>query len=204
MALENSLENKNMKIERRQFLTLVVAILCLSISSFVATTAGAAEAGDTMRWDIVTVVGTEVNPRGQATATAQDGSKIIMTGSGTFRVDDLSNNVTGGGTWETRNPSGVITGSGTYVVLRTLRFELAPGAFFPPPFVDNVGNSTDARAGLTFLRIMYSDGSAGVLVVSCHLVGTPDSVFEGITASKGFVDFWRHETGTTLYHVANP
>jgi len=204
MALENSLENKNMKIERRQFLTLVVAILCLSISSFVATTAGSAEAGDTMRWDIVTVVGTEVNPGGQATASAQDGSKIIMTGSGTFRVDDLSNNVTGGGTWETRNPSGVITGSGTYVVLRTLRFELAPGAFFPPPFVDNVGNSTDARAGLTFLRIMYSDGNAGVLVISCHLVGTPDSVFEGITASKGFVDFWRHETGTTLYHVANP
>lgn len=193
-----------MKIEKRQVLTAAVAILCLSIISLIAPTVGTAEAGDTMRWDIVTVVGTDVNPGGQATASAQDGSKITMTGSGTFRVDDLSNNVTGGGTWETRNPADVVTGSGTYTVLRTLRFELAPGAFFPPPFVDNVGNSNDARAGLAFLRIIYSDGSAGVLVVSCHLVGTPDSVFEGITASKGFVDFWRHETGTTLYHVANP
>jgi hypothetical protein len=29
--------------------------------------------------------------------------------------------------------------------------------------------------------------------VSCHLVGTPNSVFEGITASKGFVDYWNRE-----------
>lgn len=193
-----------MKIWRRRFLTVAVAIFYLSISGLIAPTAGAAAPGDTMRWDIVTVVGTNVEPGGRATATAEDGSKITMTGSGTFRIDELSNNVTGGGTWETRNSAGVVTGSGTYTVLRNLRFELAPGAFFPPPFVDNVGNSNDARAGLVFLRIVYSDGSAGVLVVSCHIVGTPDSVFEGITASKGFVDFWRHETGTTLFHVANP
>lgn len=193
-----------MKIRKTHFITVTVAILCFSISSLIAPTAAVAERGDTIQWDIVTVVGTNVNPGGQATASAQDGSKITMTGSGTFRVDDLSNNVTGGGTWETRNSSGVVTGSGTFTALRNLRFELAPGAFFPPPFVDNVGNSKDARAGLTFLRIIYSDGSEGVLVISCHLVGTPDSNFEGITASKGFVDFWRHETGTTLYHVANP
>jgi len=29
--------------------------------------------------------------------------------------------------------------------------------------------------------------------VSCHLVGTPDSVFEGVTATKGFVDYWNRE-----------
>jgi hypothetical protein len=193
-----------MKTKRRKFLTAAAGILFLSIGSLIAPKVSSTEAGDTIRWDIVTVVGTNVNPGGQATALAQDGSKITMTGFGTFRVDDLSNNVTGGGTWETRDSAGIVTGTGTYTVLRTLRFELAPGAFFPPPFVDNVGNSNDARAGLAFLRIIYSDGSAGVLVISCHLVGTPDSVFEGITASKGFVDFWRHETGTTLFHVANP
>ena len=43
------------------------------------------------------------------------------------------------------------------------------------------------------MSIDYSDGSRGILVVSCHLAGTPDSVFEGITASKGFVDFWNRE-----------
>jgi hypothetical protein len=31
---------------------------------------------------------------------------------------------------------------------------------------------------------MSSDGSDGVLTVSCHLVGTSDAVFEGITATK--------------------
>jgi hypothetical protein len=72
-----------MKIERRQFLTTaaaMVAVLSLSISSLIARGA-AAEPGDTMRWDIVTVVGTNVNPGGQATASAQDNSKITMTGS---------------------------------------------------------------------------------------------------------------------------
>jgi len=58
------------------------------------------------------------------------------------------------------------------------------------------------------LRIQYSDGEQGILVVSCHLVGTPDSVFEGITASKGFVTYWNAEpplpgvdANRTLFHV---
>jgi hypothetical protein len=45
-------------------------------------------------------------------------------------------------------------------------------------------------SGLAVLRIEYNDGSHGILVVSCHGAGTPDSVFEGITASKDHVDFW--------------
>lgn len=89
-ALENNLEDENIKIERRQFLRAGATILCLSISAFIAFRVGATEAGDTMRWDIVTVVGTNVNPGGPATASAQDGSKITMTGSGTFRVCVIS------------------------------------------------------------------------------------------------------------------
>jgi hypothetical protein len=67
-------------------------------------------------------------------------------------------------------------------------WHLAPGT--APPLTNLIGDPADARAGLVFLTIAYSDGSTGVLVVSCHLVGTPDSVFEGITASKGFVDYF--------------
>ncbi len=37
----------------------------------------------------------------------------------------------------------------------------------------------------------YSDGEEGILIVSCHLNGTPDSVSEGISASKGFVNYWK-------------
>jgi hypothetical protein len=67
-------------------------------------------------------------------------------------------------------------------------FTVAPGT--PPLPIDNIGNLTDNRAGLLFVTIQYSDGSTGVLTVSCHLVGTPNSVFEGIRVSKGFVDYW--------------
>jgi hypothetical protein len=50
--------------------------------------------------------------------------------------------------------------------------------------------SVSVCSGLAVLRIEYNDGSHGILVVSCHGAGTPDSVFEGITASKDHVDFW--------------
>jgi hypothetical protein len=44
---------------------------------------------------------------------------------------------------------------------------------------------------LAVLRIAYSEGSAGVLFISCNVggEGTPASVFEGITVSKDFVDY---------------
>ncbi len=69
--------------------------------------------------------------------------------------------------------------------------------------------STVSSAGLVVLSIAYDDdGSRGILVVSCHLVGTPDSVFEGITAPKGFVDFWNREApaggvdaNRTVFHI---
>ena len=76
---------------------------------------------------------------------------------------------------------------------------------------------SDHRAGLLFVRIAYSDGSKGVLVVSCHLNGGPDfvarpaapaSIFEGITASKGYTDYWNRvppiaavDGNRTLFHI---
>jgi hypothetical protein len=93
-----------------------------------------------------------------------------------------------------------------YEVTGLVRWELAPGTF--PLTFDHIGNIPDVRAGLVFLRIRYSDGSLGVLAVSCHINGTPDAVFEGVTASKGFVDFWNRENATpgvagdrTLFHA---
>ena len=64
---------------------------------------------------------------------------------------------------------------------RFAKFDLAPGVFPTDPTI---------RSGLAFLDISYSDGEEGILIVSCHLVGTPDSVFEGVNASKGFVHYF--------------
>ena len=184
------------------------ALMALSVGG------GAARASDesTVRWDIVSVdfaTGT-VSAGGMASARANDNSKITVTGSGTFKVEDGQfEDATGGGSWMTSSAGGVVTGSGTYGVTGVVRWEQAPGT--PPLPNDNIGNRADIRAGLLVLRIRYSDGGKGILVVSCHLVGTPDSVFEGITASKGFVDYWNREApppppgdaNRTVFHVTS-
>ena len=38
-----------------------------------------------------------------------------------------------------------------------------------------------------------------MLVISCNLPGTPDSVAEGIIASKGFVLYWNHIQATAFF-----
>jgi hypothetical protein len=163
-----------------------------------------------MRWDIISVdfaTGT-LSAGGVASARANNGSTITLTGSGTFRSNPgNAQDVSGGGTWETFDAAGTSTGSGTYTVTGFVSFILAPGT--PPLPHDNIGNGADSRAGLVVVEIAYSDGSAGTLVVSCHLVGTPNAVFEGVTASKGFVDYWNREApppppgnaNRTTFHV---
>ncbi len=197
----------NKRIEARWLLAGVAVLSCIATSASVAL----AQA-DHRRWDIISVdfaTGT-LSAGGIASARANDFSKITLTGSGTFVApaggDGTSSAVTGGGIWETFSSGGAPTGSGTYDVTGLVRWEEAPGT--PPLPNDNIGNLADNRAGLVVLRIAYSDGSRGILVVSCHLVGTPNSVFEGITASKGFVDYWNREApvpgvdaNRTTFHV---
>jgi hypothetical protein len=178
------------------------------------------------RWDIVHI--SSFNPvtafeGGFASALANDGSKITVTGHGTFELRE-PREVTGGGTWTTFAPDGTtVTGTGTYRVKQLVRFDLAPG-FQTGGLVDNIpgaiGDLTDQRGGLLFVKIAYSDGSGGVLAVSCHLNGGPDfvarpaspaSIFEGITASKSYTDYWNRvppigpptpvDGNRTLFHI---
>jgi hypothetical protein len=189
-------------------LGLVVSTLVgLAIAATLSLASGivAFADGTKMRWDIVGVDTSTTPPTivagGTDIAAARDGSTINVTGSGTFVVGE-SDEVTGGGTWTTVASDGTTTtGSGTYKVTGLVRFDLAPGTFTSLPLLDGIGNAADARAGLAVLRIAYSDGSRGILVVSCHLGGTPDPVFEGITATKGFVDYLSRKSGATLFHV---
>jgi hypothetical protein len=173
------------------------------------------------RWDLIHITSfnpTVVFPGGSASALANDGSKITLTGRGTFEPCDPAE-VTGRGRWTTFDASGAQTGSGRYRVTELIRFTVAPG-FNNGSTIDNIpgatGDLTDNRAGLMFVKIAYSDGSKGVLVVSCDLPGgpgpdrpgAPPTLFEGITASKGFVDYWNRvapvpnvDGNRTLFHV---
>ena len=190
-------------------LRLVVSTLVvLAIAATLSLASGiiAFADGTKMRWDIVGL-DTSTTPAtivagGADTAAAQDGSTIRVTGSGTFVVGE-SDEVTGGGTWTTVASDGTTTtGSGTYKVTGLVRFGLAPGTFTFPALLDGIGDAANARPGLAVLRIAYSDGRGGILVVSCRLVGTPSSVFEGITATKAFVDYLNKKSGVgTLFHV---
>src|SRR5216683_6763149 len=157
-----------------------------------------------MRWDIISVdfATLTLSAGGVASARANNGSKITLTGSGTYRSNPGNpQDVTGGGTWQTS------TGSGTYQVTAFVRFEVADGTF--PLQHDNVGNPADVRAGLLVVRVAYSDGSEGSLVVSCNFAGTATAdVFEGVTASKGRTGFWNRavavagvEGNRTAFHV---
>jgi len=175
------------------WLAVLLVLMLLGSALFVTRTSAA---GQKYRWDIISVdfaAGT-LSAGGIASATAIDGSKITLTGEGTFNAaSDFGNrNVTGGGTWQAFDKNGNPTASGTYQVTGFVSFSGVPGV--PAPLKDLIGDPANARAGLVFVTIQYSDGSTGVLTVSCHLPGPPDivpsSVFEGIRVSKDYADYW--------------
>src|SRR6266851_2009513 len=144
-----------------------------------------------VRWDIVSanfVAPFTASPGGIASAVANDGSLITLTGAGTFVApaggDGSSSATTGGGTWALFD-SGATTPSatGTYVVTGLVRWEPAPfppGG--PPPRTDLIDPTATRSTGLAVLRITYSDGERGILVVSCEGVTSPPEMFEGVTA----------------------
>lgn len=202
---------RNMVLSRRQVLKGAGAASVLGALG-IPTTVFAD--GTKVRWDIVSIDRSNfadhvtVSAGGILHPKAEDGSTITLTGSGTFRLGE-DGGVTGGGAWTTSSPSGVHTGTGTYKVKRLVSWVPAPGAT-PARFHDTIGIHAQESAGLAVLQVRYSDGSAGVLTVSCTLGGTSAAVFEGVTAAKGYVDYWNREHGeepppapatATLFHV---
>jgi hypothetical protein len=202
-----------MRIDKRRLMVIAALFPTLLL-------AGTAYGDTSYRWDIINRIVTNgvgtVSAGGSASALANDGSMITVTGSGTFTIGD-DDNARGGGTWKTTADNGTVTGMGDYRVVGLVRFTVAPGVQTTGT-IDTIGDGTltDNRAGLAILRVRYDDGSKGILVVSCdlpgngpnHVGGAPESIFEGITASKGYVDYWNRVAPTatvnanrTLFHI---
>ena len=150
-----------------------------------------------VRWDIVSLnlATGATSPGGIASAFADDGSRITIKGSGTFSVPaDLPPQYQslisglglrsvevapdGGGAWAVY-ASGATTPSatGTYVVTGLVRWDQKSTVGFP--------------TGLAILLVDFSDGSHGVLTVSCK-PGIP-AMFEGITISKDYLDYFNRQ-----------
>jgi hypothetical protein len=186
----------------RSFVVIGVLVGLLGGVTFGINSASAQDNAATYRWDIFQFVDDEpfMEPfasgeGGVAYAYAQDGTIIMLTGSGTFQTDDPTA-VTGGGTWTTFPSHGLApTGEGTYAVTELISFVEAPGTI-PPVIGDTIAERTDARAGLAVMRITYADANgnpagSGVLTVSSRLAkDSPASIFVGVTATKDFTAYW--------------
>lgn len=190
-----------------------MALVAVLSAVLVLVTGGSVSSGadeGRMRWDLVNIdfaTGT-VSAGGNASARAIDDSKITLTGTGRFNPHAaVGEPATGGGEWTTYDADGAVTGSGTYRVTRFVSFAPAPGELPLPN--DDIAPPRRARAGLLVVAVRYSSGERGVLTVSCHLMGTPDTLFEGITTTKGNVTYWNPEPppappgngNRTLFHV---
>jgi hypothetical protein len=191
-------------MKKLKFLALVVPVAGLLVLLLSLLAGGAAGGSDNIRyqWDIINLDAATMtlSQGGHASAFATHSGdsahagKITVTGHGTFRSNSGNpQDVTGGGMWQTFDGSGNPTGSGNYQVTGFVDFHVAAGSL-PPSITDNSGNKADVRSGLAVFKIAYDDGSDGTLIVSCDLpVGSPNNMFEGITATKDNVDYWERD-----------
>src|SRR5579859_3089768 len=160
-----------------------------------ATAAATAPPPSKMRWDIISFMTNAagdtftVAPGGVFSASANDGSTITYTGSGTFGPGP-SDPVTGGGTWATSDPSDNPVSNGKYTVTGFVSFVRDPTTLPAGiPLVDKIGDIKDASGGVATLTIAYTnkDGSAagmGILILSCRETNT-NSIAEAVIGSMG-------------------
>src|SRR5689334_7508242 len=162
----------DLRVSRRQVLKGAGAVGVLGALGIPATVFAD---GTRIQWNVITIdrsqlpTSATVTAGGMLSAQAEDNSKLTITGAGTFTTGE-DGGVTGGGTWTTSDSTGAQTGAGSYRVTRFVSWEPGPG-ILPAKFNDTVGNHADERGGLAVLGIRYSDGSRGVLTVSCNLDG---------------------------------
>lgn len=199
-----------MKIERRRFWSVAVALLSILNAGGIMYAMYAAHA--TVRWDIISIdfppppTPTTLSPDGVAFAVADTNLTIKLTGSGTFKVKPGNPHADGGGTWET-SVGTVSTGSGTYRVTGLASWQFAN--FQTGTFIDLIGDTNERANGNAVLQIEYSDGSQGILGIGCHGPGAPDGILEGVIATKDFVTYWKPQppqpgvdANRTIFHVS--
>jgi hypothetical protein len=201
------------KLSRRQLLKAAGALgVAAAALDPIKAFADDDEGGGRVTWDIINVIAKADEPNGlcvvkggsasanstDSTPAATTKATITVTGHGSFpNTDKCSKNVTGGGTWAVTGTTDAacFPGSGTYRVIELLSWHPAPGRL---PIGDCTGDSGTPSSGLAKLRVLYHNENGtqrpGTLTVSCHLpADAPACVFEGITASIDYEDFWRNK-----------
>ena len=210
------------KLSRRQLLKAAGALgVAAAALDPIKAFADENEGQGRVTWDLINVNfanggPTHITRGGHAKAQSTNGmhvvtAEITVTGHGTFpNTDKCSKDVTGGGTWAVTGTTDAacFPGSGNYQVIELLSWHPAPGTL---PLPDNTGDRGTPSSGLATLRVLYDNGRRGTLTVSCDLpVGAPACMFEGITASVDYEDFWQaekpvggEEGNRTLFHISS-
>src|SRR5207244_10380172 len=131
-----------------------------AVTSFawLAVRAGGGGGATHMRWDLIHLQAGVLSAGGIDWAKAADGSKITLTGSGTWLSTShgAPQAVSGGGMWEALDKDGVSIGSGDYTVTGLVSSDLIPGVTPAVGTDDKIGNPEDSRAGFLILRVLYS------------------------------------------------
>jgi hypothetical protein len=189
-AYGKAFECLNGSANRRWAPQLVGLLVLLPTMAVIAK----AQASTKMRWDLISISGGVASAGGTDTAMAHDGSTIALTGSGFFRAlpgparfSAIASE--GGGNWQTFDSTGAPTGTGTYTVLRGPAFFHETAGAVPASITDTIGDKADARAGILFVEVEFSDGNRGILGVFCALPGAPATNYEGFTVTKGTAEY---------------
>lgn len=132
-----------------------------------------------------------------AVATASNGDRIEVSGSGTFSVHP--NKVTGGGTFVHKDASGNVKGSGTWDAVQLLGYH-SYGDATPQ------GLPAEFEGGRLILRVHLTASGGGpefdgLLIVTCELGNFPPGVKEGIRLYPfgAPIQFNKEAGGATLF-----
>src|SRR5689334_16669145 len=132
---------------------MAMRVRILSVLVLVLLSVSAVSAQDqavTIRWDIIKVSTVDGKPNiaegGAAFTSANDGSYIMLTGSGTFDTS-MASAPTGGGDWMTFDVTNAMIGNGSYTVSGFVSWSEGPGTEAAAQ-VDTIGDKADFRAGV--------------------------------------------------------
>jgi len=130
-----------------------------------------------------------VNVPGPDVATAQDGSTVTLSGSGTFKAGP-NKTASGGGTYTIKDPVGNVVAFGTWTVTGILGFV----DYGPLP------TDTTLHGGQAKLAVNLVGFDDGVITITCLIGSPPPSKDEGIklVLDEGG-NFNRSTSGETLF-----
>jgi hypothetical protein len=138
--------------------------------------------------------GTTSPPFGPDVATAPNGNRVAVVGSGTFMAGP-NKTVSGSGTYTIKNASGTTLASGTWTATQVLGF-VSYGNGTPQGFPPNL------FGGQLKVRVSLSSGGSGVLTVTCLLGSPPTGAMEGVTLVLGQgvgMEFTATTSGQTVF-----